>query len=118
MGSLSDAEAFLGLRLKKLRELAGLSQEQAAERAGISFIYFQSIEAGRRTNLPLRTLESLAKSFGLELAEFFGKEVPAIRVLENVPPPPHKPRRVKKVNYLKSPAKKAAKGKKPKPKKN
>lgn len=114
MGSLSDAEAFLGLRLKKIRELAGLSQEQAAERAGISFIYFQSIEAGRRTNLPLRTLESLAKGFGLDLAEFFGKEIPAVRVLENVPPPPHKPRQFKKVSYKKPPAEKPAKGRKKK----
>jgi DNA-binding XRE family transcriptional regulator len=38
-------------RLKQLRKNAGLTQEQFAERAGISYKYYQQIESGRKADL-------------------------------------------------------------------
>jgi len=55
-------------RLRRLREEAGLTQEQFAERAGMSYKYYQQIEAGRKADLRLSTLERLAKAHRIKLA--------------------------------------------------
>jgi transcriptional regulator with XRE-family HTH domain len=56
-------------RLRELREAHGLSQEAFAERAGLKYKHYQSIEAGRKIEMRLSTLQKLAKAFGLELWE-------------------------------------------------
>jgi transcriptional regulator with XRE-family HTH domain len=56
-------------RVKQLREALGLTQESFAERAGLGYKYYQSVEAGRRRDIRLSTLEKLAKACGLELSE-------------------------------------------------
>lgn len=53
-------------RLKALRVERGLTQEEFAEKAGLSYKYYQAVEAGRKNNLRLSTLERLAKGHGLE----------------------------------------------------
>jgi transcriptional regulator with XRE-family HTH domain len=53
-------------RLKALRVGIGLTQEQFAERSGISYKYYQAVEAGRKKDLRLSTLDRLAKAHGLE----------------------------------------------------
>jgi transcriptional regulator with XRE-family HTH domain len=53
-------------RLKALRVESGLTQEQFAEKSGISYKYYQAVEAGRKKDLRLSTLERLAKGHGLE----------------------------------------------------
>ncbi|WP_343226904.1 helix-turn-helix transcriptional regulator [Luteolibacter flavescens] len=53
-------------RLKALRVQRGLTQERFAESAGISYKYYQAVEAGRKQDLRLSTLERLAKAHGLE----------------------------------------------------
>jgi transcriptional regulator with XRE-family HTH domain len=55
-------------RLKHLRKKAGLTQEQFAEQAGMSYKYYQQIEAGRKADLRLSTLERLAKAHRIKLA--------------------------------------------------
>jgi transcriptional regulator with XRE-family HTH domain len=47
----------------------GLSQEAFAERAGLTYKHYQQVEAGRKRNITLPTLEKLAKGCGLELQE-------------------------------------------------
>ena len=55
--------------MKELREARGLSQEAFAEKAGLGYKYYQHVEAGRRRDIRLSTLEKLAKACGLELRE-------------------------------------------------
>ena len=67
-------------RLKKLREARGLTQEQFSEASGISYKYYQAVEAGRKRDLRLSTLERLAKAHGLELWQLFSPVAPTVRV--------------------------------------
>jgi transcriptional regulator with XRE-family HTH domain len=53
-------------RLKALRVARGLTQEQFAEESGISYKYYQAVEAGRKRDLRLSTLDRLAKAHGME----------------------------------------------------
>ena len=54
-------------RLRVLRVERGLTQEDFAELAGLSYKYYQAVEAGRKRNLRLSTLEHLAQGHGLEV---------------------------------------------------
>jgi transcriptional regulator with XRE-family HTH domain len=56
-------------RIKTLRTALGLSQEAFAEKSGLGYKYYQSVEAGRKRDIRLSTLEKLAKGCGLELQE-------------------------------------------------
>lgn len=56
-------------RVRALRGALGLSQEAFAERAGLTYKHYQQVEAGRKLNITLPTLEKLAQACGLELAE-------------------------------------------------
>jgi transcriptional regulator with XRE-family HTH domain len=53
-------------RLRALRVARGLTQEQFAEQSGISYKYYQAVEAGRKRDLRLSTLDRLASAHGLE----------------------------------------------------
>ena len=61
-------------RVKQLREALGLSQEAFAEKAGLGYKYYQHVEAGRKRDLRLSTLEKLAKACGLELSDLLDFE--------------------------------------------
>jgi transcriptional regulator with XRE-family HTH domain len=52
-------------RLKHLRKRHGLTQEQFAERSGISYKYYQAVEARRKRELRLSTLELFARAYGV-----------------------------------------------------
>lgn len=56
-------------RVKQLREALGLSQEAFAERAGLKYKHYQAIEAGRKIDIRVSTLEKLAKACGLDPSE-------------------------------------------------
>ena len=53
-------------RLRALRVARGLTQEEFAEQSGISYKYYQAVEAGRKKDLRLSTLDRLAKAHGME----------------------------------------------------
>jgi transcriptional regulator with XRE-family HTH domain len=57
----------LGRRVKALRAERGLTQERAAELAGLDARHLQAIEAGD-SNVTMSTLHGLAKSLGVTLA--------------------------------------------------
>jgi len=78
---------FLHKRLKHLRENRGLTQEQFAEKAGLTYKYYQAIETGRKRNLRLSTLDKLAN----------GHAMPTWRLLsdEQVAKPRSEPRQGK-----------------------
>ncbi len=58
----------LGLRLKTLRKSSGLTQQNLAEKVGVSRIYIQALESNRR--LPsMKLLQKLAHALGVEVAD-------------------------------------------------
>lgn len=61
-------------RLKQLRKNAGLTQEQFAERAGMSYKYYQQVEAGRKRDLRLSTVERLARAHRIDVSELLAKD--------------------------------------------
>ena len=63
------AVKYLLERLKQLRLHRGLTQEAFAEEAEISYKYCQAVEAGRKIDLRLSTLERLARAHGKEVWE-------------------------------------------------
>jgi transcriptional regulator with XRE-family HTH domain len=72
----SETLAILLKRLRELRRRHGLSQEAFAERARISYKYYQAVEAGRKRNLRLSTLEKLAAAYELEVWQLLSPSVP------------------------------------------
>lgn len=63
------------IRLKQLRKAHDLTQEQFAEKAGMSYKYYQAVEAGRKPDLRLSTLERLANAYGLEVYELLSPKI-------------------------------------------
>ncbi len=68
------------VRLRQLRQKHNLTQEQFSELSGISYKYYQAIEAGRKPDLRLSTLERLARAYGTEVYALLGPEVPQTKV--------------------------------------
>lgn len=62
--------ARLGKRVRALRLEKKLTQEQAAERAGLDEKHFQVIEGGRM-NVTVATLVGIARALDVTLAELF-----------------------------------------------
>lgn len=67
-------------RLRLLRETHHLSQEAFAEMSGISYKYYQAVEAGRKRELRLSTLERLARAYGIEVWQLLAPEIPATKL--------------------------------------
>lgn len=61
-------------RVKQIRLVRGLTQEQFAERADLDPKYYQHAEAGRKRNPELETLLKLANGCGLKLSELLDFE--------------------------------------------
>jgi len=71
-------------RLRQLRRLHSLTQEQFAEVSGIGYKYYQAVEAGRKANLRLPTLEPLAKAYGIEVWQLLGPDLPETRLARRI----------------------------------
>ena len=54
----------MGLRIASLRKLAGMSQEQLAERAGLQRTHVSRIEAGKYA-VTLETIQAIAEALGM-----------------------------------------------------
>jgi transcriptional regulator with XRE-family HTH domain len=69
-----------GRRTRELREKAGLTQAQLAEMIGFRTPYYLSqIETGKRT-VGLSVLNKICRALGIDLSDFFGKEMPPVDV--------------------------------------
>lgn len=53
----------LGTKIKELRTLAGMSQEELGSRVGLQRAAIQKYEKGTVENIPIRTIEQIAKVF-------------------------------------------------------
>lgn len=73
---MDELERF-GKALKKKRLLAGLSQEELADKCDLDRTYISSIERGKR-NLSLRNIYRLASALNIEVSDFFKEEKNAI----------------------------------------
>jgi transcriptional regulator with XRE-family HTH domain len=87
-------------RLRKLRDAAGLTQQQLAVAAGLTISAVAQMEAGKIKDPRISTLKALAKALGvglLALAENGDEEEPAAaEKAEQTPPEAPKPRGRKK----------------------
>lgn len=61
----SETARRLILRLRHLRTLCGLTQEAFAEKAGLKYKHYQSLETGRKPDFRISTLEKLADALGI-----------------------------------------------------
>lgn len=52
-----------GIRIKELRTLAGMSQEELGKRVGVQRAAINKYEKGTVENIPLKTIENIAKVF-------------------------------------------------------
>ena len=67
---MSNIKPLFGKRLRRLRRQADLTQEQLAERIGVSVEFVSNMERG--INAPsFDTLEKLADSLKLKVSELF-----------------------------------------------
>lgn len=70
-------------RVKELREILDLSQEKFAERAGLKYKHYQSVEAGRKNNITFYTVLKMAEACGVEPWELLQFDVEPSALAEN-----------------------------------
>ncbi len=63
----------LSKNIKKLREHAGLSQDQMARKAGIPYSTYLKIENGVTPNPSIQTVLSIAEALGISLDKLVGR---------------------------------------------
>ena len=71
---MTDLRGRLGTRLKQLRRARRMTQEQLAERAGLSYKFVGEVERGQG-NPTLTTMAALAEALGVGLIDLLGVEV-------------------------------------------
>ncbi|MFC1590407.1 helix-turn-helix domain-containing protein [Candidatus Omnitrophota bacterium] len=64
---------MLSANIKKLRKEQGLSQEQLAQKAGITYSTLIKIESGLNKNPTLETLTKIANTFKVKIDELVGR---------------------------------------------
>ena len=77
---MGKTQKNLVLRLKELRKIHGITQEQFSERTGISYKYYQAIETGVKKELRISTLERLAGTYGIEVWELLSPAIPKTKI--------------------------------------
>ena len=65
-----DIRLRFGFRLRELRSLRGISQEELAFRAGLHRTYVSSVERGQR-NASLVNIEKLASALEIDIRDLF-----------------------------------------------
>ena len=67
-------------RLKELRKIHHVTQEEFSERTGISYKYYQAIETGVKRELRISTLERLADAYGIEVWQLLSPTIPKTKI--------------------------------------
>ena len=61
----------MGEKIRDIREGHNVSQDELAERSGISRQTISAIESGRATNVTTGTLVAIARALGVSVSVFF-----------------------------------------------
>ena len=61
----------MGEKIRELREKAKLSQEELAERSGLSRVTISFIETGKLESVTTKTLKQIAEALGVSVKIFF-----------------------------------------------
>jgi DNA-binding XRE family transcriptional regulator len=69
-GVMKSTRELLGGRIKELRKVRGLTQDQLAEKVELATRYISLIEVGR-SSPSLETMESIARALGVEIKDLF-----------------------------------------------
>jgi transcriptional regulator with XRE-family HTH domain len=77
-----DITDFVLKRLKALRRKHGLTQEQFSEMSGIAYKYYQQLEAGRKRDLRLSTLQRISTAYGIEVHQLLARREPNSKVAQ------------------------------------
>ena len=72
----STSLKLLALRLRELRQRHDLTQEESAGVCGISYKFYQQIEANRKKQIWLETIERLAAGYSLAAWELLSPITP------------------------------------------
>jgi transcriptional regulator with XRE-family HTH domain len=67
---MKTIQTQFGDRVRTLRGVKGLSQEETAHRAGVHRTYLGGIERGER-NPSLRNIAAIAKALGVSISDLF-----------------------------------------------
>lgn len=70
---MSELQVSLGTKVRRLRQSLGLTQEELAEKAGLSPKHLGELERGRG-NPTLSNLEALAEALTISLVDLFDLE--------------------------------------------
>ena len=68
--TLMNIKSNIGQRIKELRLIKGISQEQLALRAELDRTYMTSVENGKR-NISIQNIEKIIKALETTFEEFF-----------------------------------------------
>jgi transcriptional regulator with XRE-family HTH domain len=60
----------IGLRIKELRNIVGITQIELAARSELDRTYINSVENGKR-NISIENIEKISKALNISLSEFF-----------------------------------------------
>jgi transcriptional regulator with XRE-family HTH domain len=71
---VSDARKIFASRLRQIRQIKGLSQEDLADRAGLHRTYVGSVERGER-NISIDNMECLANALEIDIIELLKEEL-------------------------------------------
>ena len=71
---LVDIKEKIGIRLRELRKLKGLSQEKFAFECELDRTYIASIEQGKR-NVSIVNIEKIAKALNMSVYDFFKTDI-------------------------------------------
>lgn len=77
---VSITQKKLVQRLKELRKIHNLTQEEFSERTGFSYKYYQAVESGIKKDLRFSTLERLANAYGVEVWQLLAPSVPKTKI--------------------------------------
>lgn len=69
----SNAKRIFAQRLRQIRQIRGLSQEELADMAGLHRTYVGSVERSER-NISIDNMERLAKALEVDITELLRKE--------------------------------------------
>ena len=70
MTKIKNIQTKFGVKLKELRKLREISQEELAFRAHLHRTYISDVERGKR-NISINNIKKLAKALEIKIVDFF-----------------------------------------------